>query len=198
LERPGGEGGRVDGRAHPAAATTVAFAADTHPHADFLSGARQLAANEGATVAAAAAGHREFAHRALCDGDEVNLGGLRLRALATAGHTHQHLSFLLLDGDAPIGVFTGGSLLVGAAAHTDLVSAELTEPLARAQYRSQQWLLTLSDATAVWPTHGAGSFCSAPPGASSVPGGALCGRAWILLSGCCWLSVRQRESQPRR
>jgi len=146
----------------------VAFAADTHLHADFLSGAVQLAADDGATVLASAAGRRAFPHIALQDEDEVDLGGLRLRALATPGHTHEHLSFLLLDGQQPVGVFTGGSLLVGAAARTDLVSPEQTEPLAHAQYRSLQRLLTLPDATAVWPTHGAGSFCSAPPGADRV------------------------------
>src|SRR6476659_1034928 len=61
----------------------VAYAADTHLHADFLSGAVQLAATDGATVLASAAGHREFPHRGLADGDEVDLGGLVLRTLAT-------------------------------------------------------------------------------------------------------------------
>jgi hydroxyacylglutathione hydrolase len=144
---------------------TVAFAADTHLHADFLSGARQLSVTEGTTVLASAAGHREFSHSGLRDGDEVDLGGLRLRALGTPGHTHEHLSFLLLDGERPVGVFTGGSLLVGAAARTDLVSPEQTEALARAQYASLRRLAELPDEVAVWPTHGAGSFCSAPPGA---------------------------------
>ncbi|OLT43769.1 hydrolase [Saccharomonospora sp. CUA-673] len=144
---------------------TVAFAADTHLHADFLSGARQLSATEGTQVLASAAGHREFTHSGLRDGDEVDLGGLRLRALGTPGHTHEHLSFLLLDGDKPVGVFTGGSLLVGAAARTDLVSPEQTEALARAQYASLRRLAELPDDVVVWPTHGAGSFCSAPPGA---------------------------------
>ncbi len=143
----------------------VAFAADTHLHADFLSGARQLAATDGARVLASAAGDRAFAHTGLRDGDEVDLGGLRLRVLATPGHTAEHLSFVLLDGDAPVGVFTGGSLLVGAAARTDLVAPERTEELARAQYASIRRLLTLGDEVEVWPTHGAGSFCSAPPGA---------------------------------
>ena len=141
------------------------FAADTHLHADFLSGAVDQLPPDGATVLASAAGGREFDHTGLRDGDEVDLGGLRLRALATPGHTDEHLAFLLLDGDAPLGVFTGGSLLVGAAARTDLVDPERTEELARAQYRSVQRLLTLPDDVAVWPTHGAGSFCSAPPGA---------------------------------
>ena len=141
----------------------VAFAADTHLHADFLSGARQLATTEGARVLASAAGHREFTHQGLRDGDEVDLGGLRLQAWTTPGHTHEHMSFLLLDGDRPVGVFTGGSLLVGAAARTDLVSPEHTETLARAQYASLQRLATLPDDVTVWPTHGPGSFCSAPP-----------------------------------
>ena len=146
----------------------VAFAADTHLHADFLTGAVQLAADEGATVLAAAAGHRAFPHTALADGDEVDLGGLTLRALATPGHTDEHLSYLLLDGTRELGVFTGGSLIVGSAARTDLLGASRTGELARAQYRSLRRLATLPDETAVWPTHGAGSFCSAPPGAARV------------------------------
>jgi hydroxyacylglutathione hydrolase len=143
----------------------VAFAADTHLHADFLSGARQLASTDAAAVLASAAGGREYDHTGLRDGDEVDLAGLRLRALGTPGHTDEHLSFLLLDGDQPVGVFTGGSLLVGAVARTDLVDPVRTEELARAQYRSVRLLLDLPDEVAVWPTHGAGSFCSAPAGA---------------------------------
>jgi len=143
---------------------TVAYAADTHLHADFLSGAVQLAATDGAVVLASAAGDRAFPHRGLRDGDEVDLGGLVLRAWATPGHTDEHLAFLLLDGDSPLGVFTGGSLIVGAAARTDLVAPERTEELARAQYHSLQRLVQLPDEVAVWPTHGAGSFCSSPPG----------------------------------
>lgn len=144
---------------------SVAFAADTHLHADFLSGARQLSATEGTHVLASAAGQREFAHSGLRDGDEVDLGGLRLQALVTPGHTDEHLSFLLFDGVRPLGVFTGGSLIVGAAARTDLVAPERTEELARAQYASLRRLAELPDEVSVWPTHGAGSFCSAPPGA---------------------------------
>lgn len=143
----------------------VAFAADTHLHADFLSGAVQLAHDDGAAVLASTAGTRAFAHRGLADGDEVDLGGLTLRALATPGHTDEHLSFLLLDGDRELGVFTGGSLIVGSAARTDLLGADRAQELARAQYHSLKRLARLPDAVAVWPTHGAGSFCSAPPGA---------------------------------
>ncbi len=143
----------------------VAFAADTHLHADFLTGSVQLAHDEGATVLASAAGHRAYPHRPLHDGDEVGLGGLTLRALATPGHTDEHLSYLLLDGTRELGVFTGGSLIVGSAARTDLLGADRTEELARAQYRSLRRLAGLPDEVGAWPTHGTGSFCSAPPGA---------------------------------
>lgn len=143
---------------------TVAYAADTHLHADFLSGAVQLGHDTGATILASAAGRRAFDHQALADGDEIDLGGLTLRALATPGHTDEHLSFLLLDGARELGVFTGGSLIVNSAARTDLLGPARTDELARAQYRSLKRLTELPDATAVWPTHGAGSFCSAPPG----------------------------------
>jgi hydroxyacylglutathione hydrolase len=143
----------------------VAYAADTHLHADFLTGALQLVSTDGAQVLASAAGEREYPCTALADDDEVDLGGLRLRALATPGHTHEHIAYELLDGSRTLGVFTGGSLIVGSAARTDLVSPERTEELARAQYRSLQRLAELGDDVAVWPTHGAGSFCSAPPGA---------------------------------
>jgi glyoxylase-like metal-dependent hydrolase (beta-lactamase superfamily II)/rhodanese-related sulfurtransferase len=142
----------------------VAYAVETHLHADFVSGSRELAAR-GATVVAAAAGGLEFHHRGLGDGDEVDLGGLRLRALATPGHTPEHLAYLLSDGDAPLGLFSGGSLLVGAVARTDLIDPDQTEDLARALWRSlHERILTLPDDLPVYPTHGAGSFCSAPAG----------------------------------
>jgi hydroxyacylglutathione hydrolase len=143
---------------------TLAFAADTHLHADFLSGAHQLGTKFGTKVLASAVGNREFAHTGLHDGDEVDLGGLRLRALLTPGHTHEHMAYLLLDGYREVGVFSGGSLIVGSAARTDLVSDDRTEELARAQYASLHSLAALPGATKLWPTHGAGSFCSAPPG----------------------------------
>lgn len=158
----------------------IAIAADTHLHADFATGAIDLA-RAGATLLASASGGRDYPHTGLRDGDEVDLGGLTLRALATPGHTDEHVSFLLLDGSQPQGVFTGGSLIVGAAARTDLLGAERTEELARAQWQSLQRLVTLPDDVQVWPTHGAGSFCSAPPGAerSSTIGGEKAGNALL-------------------
>lgn len=140
---------------------TIAFAAETHLHADFISGVRELAETEGATVLAPEIGPRGFAHTGLTDGDQLQLGGYTLQALATQGHSPEHLSYLMFDGGQLIGVFTGGSLMVGTAGRTDLVSPEMTVPLARAQYHSLQLLMELPDETLVWPTHGAGSFCSA-------------------------------------
>ena len=81
----------------------------------------------------------------LAEGDEVDLGGLTLRALATPGHTDEHLAFVILDGSTPVGVFTGGSLIVGSAARTDLLGAERTAELARAQYGSLQRLAAGDD-----------------------------------------------------
>jgi glyoxylase-like metal-dependent hydrolase (beta-lactamase superfamily II)/rhodanese-related sulfurtransferase len=144
---------------------TVAYAADTHLHADFVTGAVDLA-REGAQLLASAAGERAYGHRGLREGDDVDLGGLTLRAMATPGHTDEHLAYLLADGDEPVGVFTGGSLIVGAAARTDLLDPDRAQDLARAQFASLRRLATLPNDVQVWPTHGAGSFCSAPPGAA--------------------------------
>jgi glyoxylase-like metal-dependent hydrolase (beta-lactamase superfamily II)/rhodanese-related sulfurtransferase len=146
------------------AGLTVAFAAETHLHADFVSGSAELAAF-GAQVLAPAAGGLELPHKGLGDGDEIDLGGLALRALATPGHTPEHVAYLLLDGSRPVALFSGGSLLVGAVARTDLIAPERTEELARSLWRSlAERILTLPDDLPVYPTHGAGSFCSAPAG----------------------------------
>src|SRR5918994_3164100 len=117
-----GEAFVVDPERDPAPYTRVAerlgsqvtLAAETHLHADFVTGSRELAAG-GAEVVASAAGQLAWPHRALRDGDEVDLGHWRLRALATPGHTPEHLAYLLTDahgGDRPRAVFTGGALLV--------------------------------------------------------------------------------------
>jgi hydroxyacylglutathione hydrolase len=142
----------------------IALAAETHLHADFVSGSRELAAH-GAQVLASRSAGLAFAHRSLDDGEEVDLGGLVLRAVATPGHAPEHVAYLLLDAGRPLALFSGGALLPGGVARTDLVSPEQTEPLARAAWRSlSQRLLTLPPSLGVHPTHGAGSFCSAGEG----------------------------------
>jgi hydroxyacylglutathione hydrolase len=143
----------------------IAYAAETHLHADFLTGSRELAAADGARVLAPRASRLGFDHRGLEDGEEVDLGGLTLRVLATPGHAPEHAGYLLADGGRTVALFSGGALLVGTVARTDLAGPELTEPLARAAYRSlHRRLLRLPDELAVYPTHGAGSFCAAPVG----------------------------------
>jgi len=141
----------------------IVYAVESHLHADFLTGSRELVAAEGAQVLAPRKSRLGFDHRGLEDADEVDLGGLTLRVLATPGHAPEHVSYLLLDAGRPLALFSGGALLVGTVARTDLAGPGLAEALARAAYRSlHQRLLCLPDELGMYPTHGAGSFCSAP------------------------------------
>ena len=143
---------------------TPRWVVETHLHADFVSGGRELAAL-GATLATPVGSELAIAHRALEDGEEFDLGGLTLEVIATPGHTPEHLAYLLRDGRRPVALFSGGTLMAGGVARTDLLSPDMTEPLARQAYRSiHQRLFTLPDDLPVYPTHGAGSFCSAAPG----------------------------------
>lgn len=142
----------------------VRFAAETHVHADFVSGGRELA-GLGARLLAPAQAGLSFPYEGLADGQKLDVGGLRLRVLGTPGHSPEHLSYLLLDAGTPVAVFTGGALIVGGVARTDLAGRERTDELSRAAYRSiHRRLLTLPDEVAVFPTHGPGSFCSAGQG----------------------------------
>ena len=138
---------------------------DTHLHADFISGARELAARGGVLIGASAGAELGFEHRPLAEGDRLELGELTLGVLATPGHTPEHISFTLVEPEAkaPAALFSGGALIVGGAARTDLLGHHLAEPLARDLYRTiHRKLLPLPDAVSVYPTHGTGSFCAAP------------------------------------
>jgi hydroxyacylglutathione hydrolase len=140
------------------------FAVETHLHADFVSGGGELATQRARRFAPRAA-EIQTTYQGLDDGDEVDLGRLRLRALATPGHTPEHLAYLLLDGSRPLALFSGGALIPGGAARTDLIDPAQTEQLARALYHSvRQHLSNLPDELVIYPTHGAGSFCSTGAG----------------------------------
>jgi len=139
----------------------ITFTADTHTHADYVSGS-PLLASSGAAFLAPEGARLEHPHRPLADGDEIAVGRFVLRALATPGHTPDHLAYLLLEAGEPVALFSGGSLMVGTAGRTDLLGPQHTRELARAQFRSLRALLALPDNLVVYPTHGAGSFCSAP------------------------------------
>jgi hydroxyacylglutathione hydrolase len=161
----------VDGylAAAQAAGLALRHVLETHTHNDYVSGAKELAAVTGADLWASGAGGGaglRYPHRALREGDEVPVGRLRLRALETPGHTPEHLAYLVLDGEAPVAVFTGGSLMVGGAGRPDLSGAGRTAELARAQYESVRRLLALPEGVPVYPTHGGGSFCGGGGGAS--------------------------------
>ncbi|MEV5969501.1 rhodanese-like domain-containing protein [Streptomyces sp. NPDC051921] len=143
----------------------IRYALETHVHNDYVSGALEVRAATGATVAGPARAPYAFDHLPLAEDDEVTVGDVTVRAIETPGHTAEHTAYLVLDepDGPPAAVFTGGSLLVGGAGRTDLSGAAHTEELARAQYRSLHRLTRLPDATRVLPTHGAGSSCSAGP-----------------------------------
>ncbi|MFE5298928.1 rhodanese-like domain-containing protein [Streptomyces sp. NPDC056632] len=147
------------------AGVRIRYALETHVHNDYVSGALEVRAATGATVAGPARAPYAFAHLALAEDDEITVGDVTVRAMETPGHTAEHTAYLVLDDPEgpPAAVFTGGSLLVGGAGRTDLSGAAHTEELARAQYRSLHRLTRLPDATRVLPTHGAGSSCTAGP-----------------------------------
>ena len=145
----------------------IVWAIDTHSHADYVTGSPGLAARRGAEFVAPKASQLASPHRPLVDGEHVMLGGdAELVAIATPGHTPDHVAYLLVDGGAPAALFSGGSLMVGTVGRTDLCGPELAEPLAHDMYRALRRFDPLPDELAVYPTHGAGSFCSAP-GSSS-------------------------------
>jgi glyoxylase-like metal-dependent hydrolase (beta-lactamase superfamily II)/rhodanese-related sulfurtransferase len=138
---------------------------ETHVHNDYLSGALEIRASDGARIVVPARGGFAFDHDGADDGDEIRVGDLRLVARATPGHTPEHLAWdVMPDGSvSPAAVLTGGSLLVGSAGRTDLLGAGRTEELTSDQYRSLQGLAALPDQVAIFPTHGTGSFCAAGP-----------------------------------
>jgi hydroxyacylglutathione hydrolase len=145
----------------------ITWTADTHSHADYLSGSPELAA-DGATFLASRGAGLEPEHRGLDHGERVGLApDVELRAIATPGHTPDHLALLLVVGDEPQALFSGGSLMVGALGRPDLLGEEHRDELARALHRAvRAEILTLPDDLDVYPTHGAGSFCSAPQGSA--------------------------------
>ncbi len=143
----------------------IAWVADTHSHADYISGGPELEAT-GATFLASAGARLEVPHRPVEAGQQLELAPeVQLRAIATPGHTPDHLAYLLVVDGEPTGLWSGGSLMVGSLGRTDLLGDDHRDSLARRLFRSlRSEILVLPDDLAVYPTHGAGSFCSAPSG----------------------------------
>ncbi len=136
---------------------------ETHVHNDYVSGGLELARLTGAAYVVPAGARVAYERVPVADGDVLEIeAGLALRALATPGHTPHHTSYVLEETGRAVAVFTGGSLLIGTVGRPDLVEPRLTGELARAQHASAHRLAAeLPDGTAVLPTHGFGSFCSA-------------------------------------
>jgi len=138
---------------------------DTHLHADFVSGNREIAHQTGAVIGASAEAGLGFEHKPLTEDSIIDLGAFQIHVMTTPGHTPEHISFLVVeaDGKTPSALFSGGALIVGGAARADLLTPELTHPLASHLYHTiHDKLLRLPDDVNVFPTHGAGSFCVAP------------------------------------
>jgi hydroxyacylglutathione hydrolase len=138
---------------------------DTHLHADFVSGNREIAHQTGAVIGASAEAQLAFEHQPLSEESVLDLGAFQIRVMSTPGHAPEHISFLIVepDGKSPSALFSGGALIVGGAARTDLLSPELTHPLAHQLYHTiHDKLLKLPDELEVFPTHGSGSYCVAP------------------------------------
>lgn len=154
---------------------------ETHIHADFVSGARELAARTGARLYLSAEGTAEWQYAFAADsgailvrdGDHFMVGNIRLDIWHTPGHTPEHLSFLATDtagADAPMGIFTGDFVFVGDVGRPDLLEraagyADTMEAGGRDLYRSLQRFRTLPEWVQVWPGHGAGSACGKALGA---------------------------------
>jgi hydroxyacylglutathione hydrolase len=138
---------------------------ETHIHNDYLSGGPALAQATGATYHVNAADAVAFDRAPVADGDVLTVGAsMRVRVIATPGHTFTHLAYALEDiaTGQVVAVFTGGSLLYGATGRPDLFGAEHAPALAAAQHASARRLAaTLPGLAEVHPTHGFGSFCAA-------------------------------------
>jgi hydroxyacylglutathione hydrolase len=143
---------------------TIRHVVETHLHADFVSGHRELAERTGAAIHIGARAGVKFSHVAVREGDEIRMGSVVLRFLETPGHTPESVSILVFDrsvSEQPESVLTGDTLFIGDVGRPDLLGVKMSaEELAGLLYDSlHQKLLVLPDAVTVWPGHGAGSLC---------------------------------------
>ena len=147
----------------------IASVLETHLHADFVSGARDVAHATGARIFAPEGAACRFPHHPVKASERIRVGGAEFQVVASAGHTPEHLSYVLRAERRPPALYSGGALIVGGAARTDLISPEQTEALTRAQYRTLKDAFTsLPDETLLYPTHGGGSFCSTGAGGDRI------------------------------
>lgn len=136
---------------------------ETHLHADFVSGHKELAARTGAKIYIGAQAGAGFPHVPMTDGFEIKVGAVRIRALETPGHTSESVCLVITDGDRseqPCAVLTGDTLFIGDVGRPDLSRTHTPSELAGLLYDNlHNKLMTLPDAVMVYPAHGAGSLC---------------------------------------
>lgn len=166
----------------------IVGSAETHIHADYVSGSRELAERTGAKLFVSDEGPSDwkyhfvehYDHQLLKDGDEFAIGNIKFQVMHTPGHTPESISFILTDqgggADQPMGVFTGDFIFVGSIGRPDLLDeaagqSGTAEPGARDLYRSIQKFLQLPDYLQIWPSHGAGSACG--KGLGAIPSSTL-------------------------
>jgi len=154
---------------------TIAYVTETHIHADFISGARELARRTGAQLLLSAGGGPDWQYafagaesaRLVRDGDVITVGTVRIVVRETPGHTPEHICFLVADltvSDRAIGMATGDFIFVGDVGRPDLLERAANvqgsmDGLARQLFRSIQATRDLPDYLQLWPGHGAGSAC---------------------------------------
>ena len=155
----------------------ITHVSETHIHADYLSGSRELAAATGARLLLSEMGGSDwqyrFDHEPLYEGDRIMIGNVRIEVMHTPGHTPEHITFIVTDtpaGDAPTLALTGDFIFVGDVGRPDLLEkaasqAGTQEAGARDLYRSLRKATELPSYLPLWPGHGAGSACGKSLGA---------------------------------
>jgi glyoxylase-like metal-dependent hydrolase (beta-lactamase superfamily II)/rhodanese-related sulfurtransferase len=144
---------------------TIKYVIETHLHADFVSGHRELADLTGAEIVFGEKAQAQFPHRPVRDGDELAIGRVKLRFLETPGHTPESICVLVTDTEVslkPKKILTGDTLFVGDIGRPDLAGGKgfTPEMMAGMMYDTlHEKLLKLPDEVEVFPAHGAGSMC---------------------------------------
>ncbi len=134
---------------------------ETHLHADFVSGHMDLAEKTGATIYITANAKAEYPHHTMTDGEEIEIGSLKIKMIDTPGHTPDCSVYIVSDlerGIEPALAFTGDTLMIGDAGRPDLFP-DIKEELATKLYHSLRRVEQIGDNVEVYPAHGAGSLC---------------------------------------
>jgi glyoxylase-like metal-dependent hydrolase (beta-lactamase superfamily II)/rhodanese-related sulfurtransferase len=137
------------------------YVLETHLHNDYVSGAEQAARTTGAELVLPAASAAAYDHTPAFHLEDIGRGALTVRPIHTPGHTPEHTSYVVLVEGEPVALFSGGSLLVGSAGRPDLLGPERARTLGKLQYGSVHRLAAYPGELGLFPTHGAGSFCTA-------------------------------------